>query len=250
MKKIIFSLLTLVLAVSGGRLSICQAQDQSPAATGSVLICGDSLMKLLAVSLERELARRDVTNVTSFASIGSGLVRLDLLDWHAKLQSLIEAQQPAVAVLLLGSNDNQPMQDSEQRTLQQGTETWETEYRLRAQTCLDILRKGGVDHILWLGLPDMRDAVLQQHADKINRILQTVLTDDGCHNYFDTQSFLSRTAGQFSSYILNDQGMPIHVRAADGIHFSRPGADLLARELGRRIINWLPTAKETAGTKP
>jgi len=110
MQKLILKSRVLLALMAG--LATGAAQSNGAAAQGkaALLIMGDSVMKTVAVSLERDLAQSTEFRPISFASIGSGLCRLDLLDWHAKIKTLAETEKPAAAVILIGSNDNQPMQ--------------------------------------------------------------------------------------------------------------------------------------------
>ncbi len=248
MKPLACSIL-LAFGLAASRLAPAAGAQTNPPPAGAepVLIVGDSIMKLLSVTIERDLAKRGLTNVTSFASIGSGLARLDLLDWHAKIKSLAERVKPAVAVILLGSNDNQPMKVGPRPGIPEGSPDWTAEYTRRIQTVLDILWASGVQRVIWVGLPDMRDPALQAHAERVNHMVRGLLLNEPRATFFETQSRLSREPGTFTMYILGPNGMPIHVRASDGIHLSRPGADLLARDLGP-LIEGRPA--ETGPAKP
>lgn len=229
-----FFLAALLAAHGPARTALAQT-NPPPAADRAVLICGDSVMKLLSISLERDLAKRGLSRATSFTSIGSGLARLDLLDWHAKVTSLMAGVKPAVVVILLGSNDNQPILVGNRPGIPENSPEWTAEYTRRIKTLLDIVWAGGAQRVIWVGLPDMRDAALQAHAERVNQIARGLLRDEPRAVFFETQSRLSREPGKFTLYILGSNAMPVHVRASDGIHLSRAGADLLARELGTLI---------------
>ncbi len=237
-RAILFCL--LLLAFFYCRTHSVQAQADVPAAadgSACVLICGDSVMKMLGMALERELAARPGVRVQTFTSIGSGLARLDLFDWPEQAASLIERERPDVVVVLIGSNDNQPMQTTAGMRLGDGTREWTDEYARRVGAFMDVLVAGNVKQALWLGLPDMREPNLQRHIEEANRIARAQIQARSRIAYFDTQRLLSREPGKFSSYVLGKNGMPIHVRAQDGIHLQRAGAEMLARE----IVVWLET---------
>ncbi|MDD5677382.1 MAG: DUF459 domain-containing protein [Kiritimatiellae bacterium] len=227
--------LTLVSAAQPKALSSATPPADNP--TG-ILICGDSLMKILGIALERDLARRGYSRITIFTSIGSGLVRLDVLNWHDQLRSLIERVTPEVVVIHIGPNDNQPIKTADGAIIQQDAPEWAGEYLQRVKTCLDIMRGGGVKLVVWVGVPDMRDPKLQAHVDRISRIFRSVILDYPSAQYCDTQRILSREPGKFTMYLMDHDGRPIYVRGSDGMHLNRAGSEMLAHEVADAIEKW------------
>lgn len=198
-------------------------------AAGPVLIFGDSLMKMVAKSMSKELDKKSIKS-TQLVSIGSGLARLDLYDWPSKIQAAVQQDKPSVAIVLMGANDNQPMK-ADNRVLQLGTPEWKAEYRARVERVLQILSEGGVKQVLWIGLPDVRDDKLQRDTREINAIYQAVAAQQPAMTFVDSVPMFSITPGKFSPYILKKDGMPLPVRSGDGTHFSREGADYLAEKI-------------------
>jgi hypothetical protein len=49
--------------------------------------------------------------------------------------------------------------------------------------------------------------------------------------FVDTVPILSPFGGGYAEYLPRDDGSVIHVRATDGIHFTREGGDLIAAEV-------------------
>jgi uncharacterized protein len=212
------------------------AQTNDAAAQGKAvfLILGDSIMKTVSISLERELAQSAEFKPVSFASIGSGLCRLDLLDWHAKIKTLVETEKPAAAVMLIGSNDNQPMR-TEKGVLAQGSEEWQAEYARRAGKCMDIMTAGGIKNIIWVAMPDMREADKQAHAQIINSIFAKEAAARPEVVILDTQKIFSRVPGRFTMYLVEPGGKLLYVRVQDGIHFNRAGANRLAAIIIKKL---------------
>lgn len=205
-----------------------QSNDGSTQGKAAFLILGDSVMKTVSVSLERDLAQSTAFRPVSYASVGSGLCRLDLLDWHAKMKTLAETEKPAAAVILIGSNDNQPMQTEKGIVLQQGTDEWQAEYARRVGKCMDIMIQCGIKNIIWVALPDMREPDLQEHVLIINNIFLKEAASRPAVTILDTQKIFSREPGKFTMYIVEPDGNLLYVRFPDGVHFNREGANRLA----------------------
>jgi uncharacterized protein len=216
-----------ILRPSVIRLVLAGLMTTTLAAPGAdVLIMGDSMMKMVARALKKECAQRELS-VESLSSIGSGLARLDLLDWHAKVSSLVETNKPKMAFVMMGTNDNQPMQTGG-GTLSFGGEGWNMEYGRRAGKLMDILVDGGVETVVWIGLPCMREKDLNADVKAISRIVDQQSAARPNVAFLSTYKRLSKR-GEYSAYIIQPSGMPLDVRAADGIHLNRNGAELVAK---------------------
>lgn len=244
----------LVTALSFSLVSAAQtnlpAPPVSPAANPPrILICGDSLMKTLGIALERDLAKRGYNRNTLVTSIGTGLARLDLFNWHDLLRTRIAREQPEIAIISIGPNDNQPMKDASGANIPANTSEWTAEYLRRVTTCLDIMSVGGVKLVLWLGQPDMRNPDLQAHIDRVNQIFRDLVPDYPNTVYFDTQRILSREPGKFTMYLPDRDGMPVNVRVSDGSHLSMAGATMVARAVVDMIEKLRPLQAQGSGLK-
>lgn len=200
----------------------------------NVLICGDSMMKAVSRSVVREMAKDPTIKIVDLVSIGTGLARLDLFDWHAQLQAGV-AQKPVAAVLMMGANDNQPMKTADGTVVQQGTPAWSAEYGRRVGRAIEILQTGGVRTVIWLSLPDVRDKTLQKDVTEINRIVRQQTQAHPGATFVDTVPLFSPTPGTFSAYVIKKGGMPLQVRASDGVHLNPDGADMLAARIRQEL---------------
>ncbi len=211
-------------------LAVCFGVNVSAA---EVVAIGDSMMRALGRSLRRHLGEQEL-KVEAFTSIGSGLARLDLLDWHTQAAELVNAHKPSVIFVMMGANDNQPMQIGG-GVLQFGTDGWRLEYGRRAGKLMDVLLEEGALQVVWIGLPEMREAKLNADVRAIeNIVLQQVQAREKVV-FFETQTLFS-SGDSYRAYIILDNGMPLEVRAGDGIHLNRHGADYLARVLSERFM--------------
>lgn len=195
----------------------------------TVLVVGDSMIKLVAASLAREFAVHPGIEVVPQVRIGSGLARLDLYDWHAALQQLAPLK-PEVAVVMFGGNDGQPMKTAG-GVVEPGSPGWVAEYGRRVERTIAILQGIGVRKIVWVGLPDMREERLERMAKDVNGIVRAQAQGKAAVVFFETAPMFSVEPGKFSPYILGPRGRPIHVRSSDGGHLNTTGADLLASRL-------------------
>jgi len=211
--------------VLGAALGLAATFMAGEAGASDVLIVGDSMMKSVGRALKKECARRD-WSVEIFTSIGSGLARLDLMDWHVRVRELVEEQSPNIAFVMMGANDNQAMQTGG-GTISFGQPGWDLEYGRRAGKLMDILLDGGVTQVVWIGLPCMREGDLDADARDISRVLEQQAAARPHVRFIPIYSLFSKK-GAYSAYIIKDSGMPLDVRAADGIHLNVNGAEFLA----------------------
>jgi len=199
----------------------------APAADGPVLFVGDSLMKEVGRSAKRQLAKTGGEAVVE-SSIGSGLARLDLFDWPAKLKEKLAAK-PSRVVLFIGANDDQDL-DAPSGSVAYGSPEWSKVYAQRVDAMLAAAKESGAK-VLWVGLPRMREARADTHSTLVNGILKERLAAAGHGEFFDIAP-LYAVDGKYSPFILlppNDQ--VLQVRGEDGIHFNRDGAEHLAGQI-------------------
>ena len=207
----------------------------SHAAEGApVLMIGDSMMRLLGIAMEKELAAAGVTPATSFSSLGSGLARLDAFDWFAKVDELMKAHKPKTVVVSLGANDRQTLKDSTGRVVPFGQPEWEREYALRLGRIMDELIKGGATRVVWLLLPDMKEPAQQEYAQSLNALFKRLAAEESRKDkvvLFNMGPLLTRRPGTFSLYVMAPNGAALTVRDADGIHLTNVGAKRVAQSL-------------------
>lgn len=203
-------------------------------ARSPVLLVGDSMMKLPGATMERQL-KREGFEATAYSGIGTGLARLDAFDWLAKMKSLCADVSPMVTVVAIGANDRQPMQLDNGAVVQPGTPEWDDEYARRVGVAMDTLVEGGNRFVIWLLLPPMRDATVDQFSKQLNEVFRSeaakrprVLTHDF------SKLIADRRTGGFTERVMDPgTGAAVQVREVDGIHLSPNGARMLAQALIR-----------------
>ena len=223
----------LVVAAAACALSLVPgwvcAAEKAP-----VLMIGDSMMRLLGIAMEKELKSAGIQPAATFTSLGSGLARMDAFDWFAKVEAVTKEQRPATVVVTLGANDRQALKDTTGRVVNFGTPEWDKEYALRVGRIMDELIAGGVNRIIWLLLPDMKDPVHQEYAVSVNALYAREAAAESRKEkvvLFDMRPLLSRKPGTFSLYMMSSNGEALTVRDADGVHLSSVGAHRVAQAI-------------------
>lgn len=196
------------------------------AAKDSILLLGDSMMKAIGPTLEQKFTAAGCEAKTS-AAIGTGLARLDLYDWMAKVPEFPKAD---IAVVMMGANDDQPMRTAG-GVVKHGTPEWQAEYTGRVANFLNALLKHGIKQVVWVELPAMRDEKLNASVQGINAAAKAGVSQ-GSQTWFETRAIFSKGGdGNYTAYVIQGSGMPLHVRAEDGVHLNRKGAEWLADKL-------------------
>lgn len=220
--------------IAGILLGCCMGGAFAAPANSPVLLLGDSMMKLPSLAIERELAKtKPDVKATSFATIGTGLARLDAFDWLGKMDELCAQEHPKMAVLSLGANDRQPMRLSGGGIVPVGSPEWATEYTKRIGEAMDRLIAGGCEQVVWLLLPPMRDAIVSEHAQQVNELLKEAAATRPAVRLYDFSSLVAdRRTGGYTEHLMDPKtAAAIRVRDPDGIHLTPDGARRLATAL-------------------
>ena len=204
------------------------------AAPEKVLIIGDSMMMLTSHATQLELRKKGNVEVLAEPSIGSGLARLDALDWMEKAKQLASTFKPDVTMVWFGTNDYQPMQ-SDQGILRPDDPKWFEEYARRIRQMMDILTQEGSE-VYWLELPIMRDAEQNADVQDVNALAKAEAGKRDNVTFFETNKLLTRKPDTFTVYLISRMGKPIKVREPDGIHLARPGADIVAEAFVKELF--------------
>ncbi|MCF7838393.1 MAG: DUF459 domain-containing protein [Candidatus Marinimicrobia bacterium] len=218
-------------------LALCpqlgRATDGAP--PQRILILGDSMMRIPVSALENEFTKHTGVEVRPFTALGTGLARLDVLDWMDRIERLVASFQPDAAVMFIGANDRQPMRVKEGVVIRPEQDGWEEEYARRVGQAMDLLGAAGAVRVFWLELPDMKDGHLHENANLINAIFEREAGKRPFVTLFRTRPILTRKPGVFTLYVINERGLPLSVRDRDGVHLSRGGAELLASALAESL---------------
>ncbi len=238
MNKTLLPAALSALLLAGSAVAAPAAEEPEvkiPTPDTPILMIGDSMMRLLGREMEKAFKKADIQPAVAFSSLGSGLVRPSAFDWTAKIDELIATNQPKTVFVALGTNDRQAIEvDGGGIVKYENADLWRSTYSKCIGGVMDQLIKGGVTRIVWMLLPDMNDAVTQEHAQLVNVIIReqaAVETRKDVVTLLDLGPILSKRPGKFTRYMMDQSGKSLTVRDPDGVHLSVDGGKLVAQTI-------------------
>jgi hypothetical protein len=190
-----------------------------------VLIVGDFLGGALAQGLSVAYAENPGVTVIDRTRASSGFVRQDVYDWPAEIKALIEKEKPVAVVMMLGSNDRQPMRVGDTREQPRST-SWLKEYEQRAQTFAKAVADAGAP-LLWLGMPSFKSTKMSEDMLAFNEMYRATATAAG-GEFIDVWDGFIDENGAFVTSGPDINGQPVRLRTSDGINFTKAGKRKLA----------------------
>ena len=170
--------------------------------------------------------------------VATGLTRPDVFDWFGYLRKVGRKLKPNVVVLAFGANDTNSFMTGlpaghPQSTF--GTAGWIAEYRRRVGGIMDEMLNQGRD-VVWIGLPVAKSDMISRQFETINAIVREEAEKRaGRVAYVDTYLLFEDSHGNYAEYLPDSQGELVRMRSPDGIHFERPGGDLVARKVDEAL---------------
>jgi hypothetical protein len=199
-----------------------------------VWVAGDSLAQVPGDALERVGGAIDVVGVES--RLSTGLARTDLYNWFTRIQRAPHELRPDVAVFSFGADDAHDYMGGA-HVGPFGSPSWIAEYRRRIDGVTRELNDEGV-RVVWLGLPIPDGPGFKKSFPVVNTILEGVArahTKDAA--YIDTWHRLDDFHGRYAEY-LRVHGKLTQIRAADGVHYTQAGGDLVAAQVVAQLRDW------------
>jgi len=206
-----------------------------------VAVIGDSLAQMLAQGLQDQFADAPEVQVLRKGRESSGLVRDDFYDWPKAVRDLLAgSERVTFAVMMIGSNDRQPLKDAD-GSYDPLTPKWREIYTKRVE---DVAQQFHDKHIplTWVGLPIMRNDRLSSDVTVFNEIYRAAAEKFG-QTYVDTWEAFVDDNGQYDAYGPDMSGQIVKLRAGDGVHFTRAGALKLAHFAEHDIRRTVEEAK-------
>ena len=188
---------------------------------------GDSLSQGFGRSLERLAGDDAKSTVSGKGVISTGLARPDVFDWSATFDLAITHTKINVAVVLLGANDDQDMETTDD-TVGFATPGWATEYRRRV-AALMARADQSVVRLLWIGLPPVRQGTLDTKLKVIDGIIRDEATRHHNTTYIDLRAEVGSPEGGYDPYCHDEGSSQVLCRSNDGVHFTDTGYDRLAK---------------------
>lgn len=202
-------------------------------------VFGDSLADGIWAGLYRTLQRNDRFEVARHTEVSSGLARPDFFDWEQTLVNVLADETIDVAVVCFGLNDNQPVYYEGRRQFSFSSEEWNTVYNQRVSEFLATLTAADIP-VFWVGLPTVRDSGFGEQMAHLNDIYAAqALVGDA--TFVSTFEITGDENGDYSAYLVDEEGRNRLMRANDGVHFTGRGYELIAKALLAAMKREIPT---------
>jgi lysophospholipase L1-like esterase len=190
-----------------------------------IVVVGDSLAVGLSRALSASVAPARV-RVVNQGRLASGLARPDAFDWPAEVEKIGRAFRPHVVVVMLGSNDSQPI-GLPRGVVPMFTREWVEEYRRQIARLISAAARNEA-LVVWAGLPPMRDGSRNGWARRLNEHFELVTADRRGVEFIDTWEAFAGRGDPYRAYLRDGRGRTQLVRAGDGVHLSSIGYRMLA----------------------
>ena len=191
-----------------------------------VFVLGDSLAGGLYAGMERLTIGNKEIKVGGRFKEDSGIARPEFYDWNDAIPKILESNKVDIAVILIGTNDAQPMVDGVER-LEFGTPPWTALYSREVDRLINTAKQGGAAVYL-VSLPPMQAPSYNTSITEIAAI-QKRQAEAASIKYIDVRPQLTDADGKMMIRGTDDTGEMRKIRDNDGIHFMKVGNNKLAR---------------------
>lgn len=197
-----------------------------------ILVVGDFTAGGLASGLETAFEKAPAIVIEARSKGSSGLVRDDYYDWNASVGPIIEEVDPALVVVMIGSNDRQPMR-VDGKTEQVRSEAWVREYKARIERLAQSVRKTNTP-LIWVGGPPYRFKSMSADILAFNEFYRAAVESAG-GTFVDIWDGFVDQDGNFITRGSDINGQTVSLRNSDGINFTTAGKRKLAFYVERQI---------------
>ncbi|BAH76148.1 SGNH/GDSL hydrolase family protein [Solidesulfovibrio magneticus] len=231
-----------------GEQALTQGKGPAPR---KLLVVGDSLAIGLSLSLRRSVAEIEGLELIEEGKVSSGLANPKYYDWSRALRVFLDKYKPDLVVVMMGANDAKYINVNEKpRSPGNPNKTWPEVFSMRVEDFLTAMQEKNIRNY-WIGLPVMGDAPYAKQVEIMNDIVKTEAAKFRNSTYLDTWTLLADDQGNYSTFLPNDKGVKIKVRANDKVHFTVAGGDILAQAFLASLAKDVEiTAKKPAAAAP
>ncbi|WP_051131322.1 DUF459 domain-containing protein [Pseudaminobacter salicylatoxidans] len=211
--------------------SAAPAEPAAPAAVEKqddakvVLVIGDFLGGGLADGLDTVYAQNPKVRVIDRTKGSSGFVRDDYYDWPKEAGALLDAEKPAVVVVMLGSNDRQQMRVAGVSETPR-SDNWTREYERRAEALAKVISDRKIPFV-WVGVPAFKFSKMTADMLAFNDVYHAAADTAGAEFVDVWDGFVDENG----AFVINGpdvEGQPVRLRSDDGINFTKAGKRKLA----------------------
>lgn len=222
---------------AGAEAEATEPEAVVPAPRRVMIVGASSIQFGLGRSLERWIERFEGVTVLRYGLHSTGMARPDYFDWHAKALKLKEEFQPDLVIAQFGGNDGQGLTDRDTggAVAPLFTDEWDEVYGARLEAFVEIFADDEVPVVI-LGMPAMKSAYHQKKMARINAVTEAACERSGAY-FVDTFAMTSDAAGNYVARAEVD-GRPRVIRAGDGMHLNRYGAELVTAAILDVVAGW------------
>ena len=213
-----------------------------------VLILGASSIQFgLGRALERGMERFEGVTVMRYGLHSTGLARPDYFDWHAKALEMKEDFQPDLVIAQFGGNDGQGLTDRDTGgpVASLFTDAWDEVYGARVEAFVELFSDDAAPVVI-LGMPAMRNAYHQRKMARINAVTEAACRRAGAR-FVDTFEMTTDADGNYVARAEVDGRLRV-IRAGDGMHLNRHGAELVTAGILDVLSGWFAFTSAASGT--
>lgn len=207
---------------------IAQPKADKPKAEPNtrIAVFGDSLAGYLGSGLDDVFEENADVGIVDRSKSDSGLVRKDVIDWPKAAEDFLKTSPKiAYALVMLGSNDRQPIRDGDQ-SVDPLSERWRTLYAERVDAMIKVFTDRKIP-LIWVGTPPMKSEGLSKDLGAINDIYSERVAKAG-QIYVDIWPGFVDDRNRYAATGPDLEGQDAKLRTADGVHFTKAGARKVA----------------------
>ncbi len=198
-----------------------------PQATTILTIIGDSWGVQLGQGLREAMSAKSEIGIASKAQSDTGLVNTNVRDWPKFVSDMVAgSERNDVTLMMIGSNDNQPMRDEAGVTVEAGSEKWKLLYTKRVDEIISAFRQKKVP-LIWVGAPITKLDKLNANLSVLNSIYKSQVQAAG-FTFVETFDVFADREGRYANIGPDINGESVQLRAEDNVHFTKAGARKLA----------------------
>ncbi|UTC73986.1 DUF459 domain-containing protein [Treponema sp. OMZ 792] len=196
-----------------------------------ILMIGDSQMHSIAAGFLRLTGQNSSIKVKEISVHSSGFIRSDYYNWPKKLKNVFEESKNEpydIAVIFLGMNDYQNFYADNGKVLVKETENWETAYRDKIKTHLDVLF-ANTKKVYWLGMPVVRDKIYNAQLLYIEDLHKKIASEysEIILKKFSLSSIVPGDGVPYTDTLKNAEGKKIRLMKDDGHHYTISGGEYI-----------------------
>ena len=198
-----------------------------------ILMIGDSQMRSIAAGFLRLTGQNSSIRVKEISVHSSGFIRSDYYNWPKKLKNVFEESQNEpydIAVIFLGMNDYQNFYADNGKVLVKETEDWESAYRDKIKTHLDIL-SANTKKVYWLGMPIVRNKIYNAQLLYIEDLHKKIALEysETMLQKISLSSIVPGDGVPYSDTVKTSDGKKISLMKDDGHHYTVSGGEYVMK---------------------